>query len=496
MFRRLGFFPALSVALSLAACGVPASDDATTTPPPEDVESEDDVELAGDTAEALTLLEFLNDTGTTFEILDEQVGLDSRAAENLIAHRDGADLLAGTGDDDYFDTMDEVDAISWVGPVAVETLTQYVTAQGWVYYSTGTFEGVVFNTSQVTLALDLVNYASFLTLDVDASLDSRAAENIIAARPIISMRQLSEIAYVGPSALERIRAHLPTWQLQGVTLESYDGVTFTHAEAAGALSAANTATQAQLLAAGITGAQDDLIFSKRPWSSLSLVTSTAGIGPLTTMRLKLLSASFPAPVYSVTSADAVEFADIAEGALRDDEGFGGEMLLLIEDVTGSTAYTDAVLAEILDAISARVHAFATTEIGRGYSSRDAAFDAVYQHGRGLFFTARTAYPEGVLSFVEAKTTAEKLARGKEGILAYWQHEFVHTPEWIDVFSGKSWNDVKSQVGADVSNFENTSAYEVYQQTHQTIFVGSVYGLYTETTVDDVGKVVRVYVEID
>lgn len=501
MFSRSRSFAALSIALSLAlaaaGCGAPSpEDEAAPVQPADDAESQDDVELAGDTAEALTVLEFLNDAGTTFEMLDEAAGLDSRAAENLIAHRDGQDLVAGTADDDLFESLDEVDAISFVGPVTVEKLSQYVTAQGWVYYSSGAWEGVVFNTSQVTLALDLVNYAPFETLDLDATLDSRAAENIVAARPIISMRELSEISWVGPSALDRLRGYLPTWQIQGITLEAYDGVPFTHAEAAGALAAANTATKEELAEVGIGGAQDDILFSKRPWSSLSLVTSTAGIGPLTTTRLKLLSTRFDAPLYSVTSSDAAEFAAIAEGALRDDEAFGGEMLFLLQDVTADEAWMDSVLADLLDAIAERVHVFAATEVGRGYSSRDAAFDSVYQYGRGLFATARTAYPEGALTLVEAKTTPEKLARGKDGILAYWENEFVHSETWIDVFEGRTWNDVKSQVGADVSAFESSDAYEVYTETHATIFVGRVYGLYTETTVDDLGKIVRVYVEID
>lgn len=350
-FRSLAAW-SLSFVLLAGCSGEPAASDAP--PVSDDAESQDDVDLPADSAEGLTIVEFLNDAGTTVELLDESVGLDSRAAENLIAHRDGADATPATGDDDLFDGIDEIDAIAWVGPAAVEALTAYVTAQGWVTYAGGSFEGVVFNTSQITLTLDAVNFASFETLDVDAKLASNAAANIVAARPIVSMRQLSEIPQVGPATLERIRAFLPAWQIQGVTLETYDGVTFTHQEAAGALAAANVATKEELAAAGIAGAQDDILFSHRPWSSLSLVTSTAGIGPLTTVRLKVLAGSYThVPVYVVTASDAVEFAEIAEGALRDDEGFGSEMLPLLSDVTGS-AWADETLMKVLDAIVARV----------------------------------------------------------------------------------------------------------------------------------------------
>ena len=487
---------ALTTSLTLAGCsGDPA---ATEAPETNDAESQNDVDLPADSAEGLTIVEFLNDAGTTFELLDETVGLDSRAAENLIAHRDGVDASPATSDDDLYDSIDEIDAIAWVGPAAVESLTTFVTEQGWVTYAGGNYEGVVFNTSQITLALDAANFATFEALDIDAKLASNAAENIVAARPILSMRKLAEIPQVGPATLERLRAFLPAWQLQGVTLETYDGVAFTHQEAAGALAAANQATKEELAASGISGAQDDLLIGKRPFASLSLVTSTAGIGPLTTIKLKTMAAGYShVPVYLVNASDAAEFASIAEGALRDDEGFGGEMDALLADVTGAE-WAEQKRLQVLDAIVSRVQAFSALEIGRDYSSRDAAFDSVYQYGRGLFFTAKTAYPEGVLEFVPPLTTAQKLTRGKEGILAYWQTEFVHTDTWIDVFNGKTWNDVKSQVGADVSNFENGGGYEVYPypSEHHTIFVGSTYQLYTETTVDDAGKVVRVLVEID
>ena len=486
----------LALALSLAACGPVTDDEAgAPLPAPEDPESADDVVLPGETAEAITILEFLNDGATTFELLDADVGLDVRAAQNLIAHRDGDDLEPGTADDDLFDTMDELDAVPYVGPAAVAKLTEYVTFQGWVFYSTGSWEGVTFTASQVTLALDFANFASLEVLDHDAKLDARAAENILAARPIISMKQLAEVAWVGPAALERVRAFLPTWQEQGVTLEVYDGVTFTHDEAAGALAAANDATFEQLAAAGIGGAQDDLLVEGRPWSSLSLVTSTAGIGPLTTMRLKILSAGYDAPAYVVSSADAVEFADMAAGALRDDEGFGTQLEALLDDVTHDTAWMDSVYESLHAAIATRVATFAQTEIGRSYSSRDAAFFSVYTYGRGLLQAALTAYPEGVLDFVEPMSTGKKVARAKAGILAYWEDVFVHTPSWQFTFE-KTWAEVESQVSFDVANMTSHEAYGAYPVENATTFVTVIYGLYTEVTVDDVGKVTNVYVEID
>ncbi len=51
-------------------------------------------------------------------------GVHSRAAENLVAHRDGPDGVFGTDDDALFATIAEVDAVSWVGPVAIRQLVE------------------------------------------------------------------------------------------------------------------------------------------------------------------------------------------------------------------------------------------------------------------------------------------------------------------------------------------------------------------------------------
>lgn len=58
----------------------------------------------------------------------EAAGVHARAAQNLAAHRDGEDGVFGTEDDDLFDDIAEVDAVSYVGPVAMRAL--YETTAG------------------------------------------------------------------------------------------------------------------------------------------------------------------------------------------------------------------------------------------------------------------------------------------------------------------------------------------------------------------------------
>jgi phosphatidylserine/phosphatidylglycerophosphate/cardiolipin synthase-like enzyme len=55
-------------------------------------------------------------------------GVHSRTARNLVAHRDGADAVFATGDDDLFDDIGEVDGVSYVGPVAISRLVSNVEA--------------------------------------------------------------------------------------------------------------------------------------------------------------------------------------------------------------------------------------------------------------------------------------------------------------------------------------------------------------------------------
>jgi hypothetical protein len=81
-------------------------------------------------AEEDAIVAFVNEA--SFEVLDDDVALDRRAAENIVGHRDGPDGVLGTADDDPFDDLAELDAIPYVGPVALEKLRAWVEAQGLV----------------------------------------------------------------------------------------------------------------------------------------------------------------------------------------------------------------------------------------------------------------------------------------------------------------------------------------------------------------------------
>lgn len=156
------------------------------------------------TPEAVGLLAFLADAATTEALLDVDVALDRRAAESIVDHRDGPDGLRGTVDDDPLDTVAEVDACYWVGQSAIDALLAWADAHDFVPVGDdllGVYDGVSFTVDQATETIAFVNEATDQALDDDVPLDRRAVDSIVAARPIDTVLELSQLYYVGSSAL-------------------------------------------------------------------------------------------------------------------------------------------------------------------------------------------------------------------------------------------------------------------------------------------------------
>lgn len=92
----------------------------------------------GISAEALTsaettgVLDLLNDTATTRNVLDYDCGFYSNAARQTIKHRDGRDRVYPSADDDLFDTVEEFEGVSGVGPAHVRYAVDCARARGYV----------------------------------------------------------------------------------------------------------------------------------------------------------------------------------------------------------------------------------------------------------------------------------------------------------------------------------------------------------------------------
>lgn len=97
------------------------------------------------------VLAMLNRSTTTEDSLRAALsGLRTgpRAAANLVTHRNGADGVHGTGDDDLYDDLNEIDAVAYVGPATLDRLIAEIDANCQVdlatrpYIDSMTFAGV------------------------------------------------------------------------------------------------------------------------------------------------------------------------------------------------------------------------------------------------------------------------------------------------------------------------------------------------------------------
>ena len=83
--------------------------------------------LALDDVSTKAIIEFINDSSISFELLDKDVALDKRAARNIIDYRYGPDQRPQTRDDQYFSSVEELDEIPYVGQSAIASILYYAT---------------------------------------------------------------------------------------------------------------------------------------------------------------------------------------------------------------------------------------------------------------------------------------------------------------------------------------------------------------------------------
>jgi hypothetical protein len=155
------------------------------------------------------VLALVNDPLTDVAFLDSDCLVDVRAAERIVAHRQGADALDGTADDDPFDNLVELDDIALVGEQTLLLLAEAAQRLGLVPVLE--IEGVPFTADEVANTLALINHASLEVLDVDASLDVRAAQSLVYGRPFEDMVNVAARPFVGPSALTSLKWFAAGW---------------------------------------------------------------------------------------------------------------------------------------------------------------------------------------------------------------------------------------------------------------------------------------------
>jgi hypothetical protein len=146
------------------------------------------------------LLTFLNDPQTSFEVLDSKVGLDSRAARQIIAHRDGPDWQSMTADDNPIDSLEELESIDRVGPGTIWELERWIDTpqDGWVV------EGVPFTDCQAELVVEWTNSVEDWEIE-ELAIQDRAIDTLLAERPYSHILDLAEGHGIGAVALTELR---------------------------------------------------------------------------------------------------------------------------------------------------------------------------------------------------------------------------------------------------------------------------------------------------
>jgi DNA uptake protein ComE-like DNA-binding protein len=195
----------LLAALLVLGCG----NDVVVTKDPDATSAQ--VRLGLTDAQASALIAFLNDCATTYDLLDLTVGLDSDAADALVAHRDGPDAACETRDDEPYVTVDDVAGVPQVGDRTILAVVEYLERGGGSGVQDGTYDGVSFTAEQAATALEIANQASRTVLDADVGLDADTVDNIVGARPIADMSALADVPEVGASTLQKIKDYIPEW---------------------------------------------------------------------------------------------------------------------------------------------------------------------------------------------------------------------------------------------------------------------------------------------
>jgi hypothetical protein len=139
-FASIAFAAAVSLAAgSLVGC---LTEDDSQEDGADDAFSTDGKDDAGGivdgSPEALGVLRVANEL--TLAKLRTDVKLSSTTAKNIDAFRNGADKIAGTGDDRRFANLAQLDHVSYVGPVALAKLLSYAQSHDFVHPSNDPFD--------------------------------------------------------------------------------------------------------------------------------------------------------------------------------------------------------------------------------------------------------------------------------------------------------------------------------------------------------------------
>jgi hypothetical protein len=328
----------------------------------------DDVDLDQSTLQTDLILQFLNGPDATEAVLDNDVGLDSRAANGIVAHVRGPDGVLGTADDNPLGDIAELDAVAYVGSAAITAIDKYVVAKYGMTPAptptptpapapagqTVTMKGVTFTEAERACVIDLVNnkWGDVLTL----GLSKLAIQNLLARRPFATIDDIAATPYVGTASLTALRNWADAHPLPdpgpgpaipaggGCKGGTFDTVFFTPGEECLALSFLNGARYSEMnkipdkpryvayCGTGTAGCA----FRATKWTSLAQYSDTTGVG--TTAMTALRDSVRPTWSPNGLSWDTVAATWANRAALKDKPVYFDKVLItrLLPDYNDGT----------------------------------------------------------------------------------------------------------------------------------------------------------------
>lgn len=149
-----------------------------------------------DAAEAAGVLAIVN--GASLEILDDDIGLDARAALAIIEARPFAAAAISAN-------MQALAATSYVGKSALQRLKAYVEAWSSCTTASTTVKNSTFSSLEAHDTLDLLNQAPLSALKSISGIGNVLAGRIDYARPFENLAQLAAIDGLGQAVVENLR---------------------------------------------------------------------------------------------------------------------------------------------------------------------------------------------------------------------------------------------------------------------------------------------------
>jgi hypothetical protein len=278
-----------------------------------ELEGEDGVEMDRSQLQTDLILKFVNSADATVGVLDVDVGIDGRAAKNIVAHVRGADGALGTADDNLIDSIDELDAISYVGTTAIAAIEKFAIAKYGTPTPTPTpttsvtIEGVTFSPAEAAGVLDLLNdHWEFVCL---VGLDNRIMMYLSQNKPFATIQAVAAVPYVGTATLTSLRRYVvthpsgygPPVAPDPVTppppgscaAGTFEGVAFTQAEACKAVDFLNVARFSEMYLipdssrrTAYCSTSSLCSFRANKWATVGQYADTSGVGKTAITALK------------------------------------------------------------------------------------------------------------------------------------------------------------------------------------------------------------------